>query len=553
MAYDKKFKDYKERDLSSEFQPKETKADVEKYPIKAIPERGISAATCELLGIKSGVSERDGKTVVAHYFPYHDQKGNICGYKKRNLELDKSEKGHFTAIGTVGVACKMFGQQFAESVQRKRNNLIQVEGEYDVASALEAMIASVKGTKFEDLKPFIVGLSCGTANAVEAVLHNEEFVRSFDKYTLALDGDEATAKEKTKGVKKGKEAMEDIASAVIGDNLYTVQYDKSYKDPSDYLQDGEGVALAKLLQFGSKRFVTEKIAYASDISFEELIEKREEGLYVKSFPKLMDKIHGFRKRELVLLTAPSGVGKSTITSIFAGDFIEAGERVACIFLEETKKETLQRMVAQKLKVNYNKFRSEPTSVAPVEKIREAYDSIVTDDRLVLLDHFGNLPVSELMNKVKHMHLVSKCSYIIIDHLTLVASGSGNDLDERKLLDNVMTELAAFCASNDVCIIAISHINRAGMADNKPPKDADENPYWIKVEKSHMRGSAALEQLSWIILGVENQVMPDRSRGNVRLTVLKNRPWSYLGVADEFTMDDTTWEIILAKDDNVVDF
>ena len=43
-------------------------------------------------------------------------------------------------------------------------------------------------------------------------------------------------------------------------------------------------------------------------------------------------------------------------------------------------------------------------------------------------------------------------------------------------------------------------------------------------------------------------MPDRSRGNVRLTVLKNRPWGYLGVADEFKIDEETWEVILAQDE-----
>jgi len=526
---------------------KETVAEIQKYPIADPKERNIPKWVCEKYGVRMAVSEADGKTPVAYYFPYYDQKGKLTGYKKRDLTIEKYEKGHFLAIGKVSVDCKLFGQDVAEKVKRKRNNLYTCEGEWDILSTYTAMVESVKGTSYEGMEPFVVGLSCGTANAVDACLSNEEFISSFAKFTLALDNDSATAKERAKGIKRGLEATEDIASAFMGDNLYTITYEEDMKDASDYLQANKGAELAKLMQFGAKRFVAEKIAYASDISFEELIEKRQEGLYVKSFPKLMEKIRGFRKRELVLLTAPSGVGKSLITSIFANDFIEAKERVGCIYLEETKKETLQRMVAQQLKVNYNKFRNDPLSVAEEYKVLEAYNKIVEDDKLVLLDHFGNLPISELMNKIKHMHYVSKCSYIIVDHLTLCVSGSGKDIDERQQLDTVMTELASFCAANDVCIIAVSHINRAGSADNKPPKDADEKPYWVKIDKSHMRGSAALEQLSWIILGLENEIKPDRSRGNVRITVMKNRPWSYLGVADEFTMDDTTWEIILQND------
>jgi hypothetical protein len=62
----------------------------------------------------------------------------------------------------------------------------------------------------------------------------------------------------------------------------------------------------------------------------------------------------------------------------------------------------------------------------------------------------------------------------------------------------------------------------------------------------MRGSAALEQLSFVIIGLEPEILPDRSRGRVRLTVLKNRPWSYLGACDEFTVDDDTWEVLLSQ-------
>ena len=57
-----------------------------------------------------------------------------------------------------------------------------------------------------------------------------------------------------------------------------------------------------------------------------------------------------------------------------------------------------------------------------------------------------------------MHLVEGCKYILLDHLSMVISGMETD-NERKQLDIVMTELAAFCAANDVCVIAVSHINR----------------------------------------------------------------------------------------------
>ena len=528
---------------------KETVKDVLTYPFTDSPERNIRKETCEKFGIRVALDEEDGKTITAVYFPYYDQKGKLTGFKKRDLTVDKYDKFHFTTVGKVGVDCKLFGQNVAESVSRKRGNLLYVEGEWDVVSAYQSQVDSVKNTKYSGMEPFVVGLSCGTANAVEATLHNEEFIKSFDSLVLGFDNDSSTPAEKAKGIKRGAETRNDVAGALVGSELglFVVDYPVGHKDPSDMLQAGEEESLAKLLQFGKRAYSAEKIVKASSISFEELIKPKEKGIIIDEFPGLMEKIQGLRTRELILVTAPSGVGKSTVTSIFASALMRKDERVGMIYLEETNKETLQRMVAAKLKVNYNKFKNEPTKYASAERIKEVYDSIVNDDKLIMLDHFGSLPISELMNKIKHMHLVDHCKYIILDHLSVVISGSHIE-NERKELDIVMTELAAFCASHDVCVVAVSHINRSAANDFKPPKDKENEPFWVKITKEMMRGSAALEQLSWIIIGLEPQIMPDRSRGKVRLTVLKNRPWSYLGIADTFEVDEDTWEVVIAPEE-----
>lgn len=542
--YDKKQKTFK---VVNPNRKEETVADVQKFPFKAFPERGISKETCERFGVRAGLSEKDGKTIEAFYFPSFNQKGKIVGYKKQDITVDKSHDYHWTTVGSVSIGNKLFGQNTVEEMNRKRANLILTEGEWDSLSVYQSCIDSVKGTKYEGIEPTVVSIPMGTKNAVEAILHNEQFVKSYDAATLFFDDDHCTPAELKKGIMKGHEAREAVASALVGSGiaLMTITPSEGLKDASDYLQANKSQELSKLVQFGKRVFSAEKIVKASDISFEDLIAKRPEGLYVKSFPKLMDKLHGFRTRELVLLTAPSGVGKSTVSSIIANAFIDHGERVGQIYLEETNKETLQRAVASKLKVNYLKFKNDPISVANIDAIRIAYDEICKDDKVIMLGHFGSLPITELMAKIKHMHLIEGCKYIIVDHLSLAISGSEVE-NERKELDMIMTELAAFCAANEVCIIAISHINRTAADQFKAPKGKEDEPFWVKVTKEMMRGSAALEQLSFVIIGLEPEILPDRSRGRVRLTVLKNRPWSYLGACDEFTVDDDTWEVLLSQ-------
>lgn len=540
----------------SGFEPKETVQEVSSFKAVDVPERGIRKETLERFGVKVAVSTEDGKTPIAVYFPSVNQKGKVTGYAKQDLTKSKEEKGHWSCIGSVTIGNKLFGQNVAEQQNRKRNNLVITEGQWDALSVYQALVDNVKGTKYEGLEPLVVSIPMGTANAVESILHNEDYVMSHDALTIFFDDDHCTPAELKRNIMKGHEAREAVANALVGSglSLFTVSPDDGLKDASDYMQLGRWEDLAKLVQFGRRPYSSEKIVKAADLDLDFLLEPRPEGIYVNSFPKLMEKLHGFRTRELVLLTSPSGVGKSTVCSIFASAFMEAGEKLGMIYLEETNKETMQRLIASKLKVNYLEFKNDPLKVSTREKIAAAYKEIVENDQLVMLGHFGSLPVSELMAKIKHMHLVEGCRYIVLDHLSLVISGSAVK-DERKELDMVMTELAAFCAANDVCIIAVSHINRSAAEQFKAPKlkeGEEPKPYWVQVTKEMMRGSAALEQLSFVIIGLEPEINPDRSRGRVRLTVLKNRPWSYLGVADTFKIDDESWEVLLSSDefDNV---
>ena len=529
---------------------RETVEEILKLDFHACEERGIRKETCKKFGIRAALSEKDGETVEAYYFPSYNQKDKIVGFMKQDVTKSKEEKGHWSAVGAVSIGNKLFGQDVAEKVNRKRNSLTITEGQWDAISVYQALVDNVKGTKYEGLEPFVVSIPLGTANAVEALLHNEEYVKSHSSLCLFFDDDYCTPAEAKKGIVKGHEARDAVANAFVGSGivLQTVTADDGFKDASDYMQAGRSKELAKLVQFNKRMYSAEKIVHASDISLEELLEPRPEGIYVDCFPKLMDKLHGFRTRELVLLTSPSGVGKSTCTSIFASAFMQAGEKVGMIYLEETNKETLQRMVAAKLKVNYLKFKNSPLECASKEDIEVAYKEIVDNDQLIMLGHFGSLPITELMNKIKHMHLVEGCKYILLDHLSVVISGS-DVANERKELDMIMTELAAFCAANEVCIIAVSHINRSAADQFKAPKGEEDKPFWVKVSKEMMRGSAALEQLSFVIIGLEPQILADRSRGNVRFTVLKNRPWGYLGVCDEFKIDEDSWEVILEYEDS----
>lgn len=527
---------------------KETVEDVKLYPFVENVQRGITKQTCMKFGVRAALSEKDGKTPTAFYFPSYNQKGEIIGYTKQDLTKQKDEKWHWSAIGTVSINNKLFGQNVAEQVNRKHTNCVYTEGQWDCLSVFQAQCDSVKGTKYEGHEPFVVSIPLGTANAVESMLHNKDFVQSFQSMTIFFDDDAATPLELKKGIMKGKEAREAVAAAFIGNvELWSVQPTGGKKDASDYMQAGLSSELAKLVQFGRKPLVTEKIAQVDSISFDDLITPMPKGVDIQCFPKLNDMMYGIRKGELTVVTSHAGAGKTTCLTKIAENLVNIGERIGLIYLEEKNKQTLQRFVSSALGVSYKKFKRTPLAVASEQDIAQVYNRFVEDRMLVMLDHFGSLPISTLMQKVKHMYFVEGTKYIFLDHLSMVISGSQVN-DERKELDIVMTELAAFCAAHDVAIFLVVHLNRQGSNDIKPPKGKEDEPFWVRVTKEHIRGSAAIEQIAWNVLGIEQEIMPDRSRGRARWVFLKNREGGDLGIADVFSINDDDWSVKLYEDD-----
>ncbi len=511
----------------------ETVEDVSKYPMVAVPQQSILKEDALYYEIRSLINPNNSGEVLATYFLYFSQDGKLTAYKKRDWTLPKDQAGHFSAVGGLKVGSQLFGQH---KCKKNPKTLIQVEGEGDVVAARRAMLDSLKGTKWEGkIQPDVVGLNCGAGNAQESIAHNEKFVKSAELYVLGLDGDKATPQEALKGVKKGVEATEDIAAYLLSDKLRVVSYGK-FKDPREMYDAGCGIELGKLLSFGHEKYSPEKIVSGDDSDLDMLLEPLKEGHYIERYPKLMNKIKGLRAgNELITYAAFSGVGKSTLNREVLWELNKAGHTVGAIFLEEPMKKTQQALLSLELGLNLAKFRENPLALATREVIAEAREKVLANGRTYFLNHFGSLKVDKLLDQMKYLHFICGCSHIFLDHVSMVVAGL--DTNERKDLDMLYEAMAAFVTVNEVTIHAVCHLKRVeDHKQNKPLRNGEEpQPYWREVRKEMLRGSSGIEQMSSIIVMLENEVLPDGTRGRVRTRVEKNREWSYLGICDVMKM------------------
>lgn len=524
----------------------ETLEGISKYRIMGVPGQ-FSKESAEFFGVRTATSTSDGKTPIASYFPYYNQSNKLVGYKKRDWTIDKAANFHFTVVGDVKATHKMFGQQKYPDGAKK---VILVEGEGDVMATWHMLEEHIKNTGNRSSFA-VVGLPAGCVNAKPAATANEKFLLSGQELILGLDNDERLPGEKP-NVKRGKEATEDVFGMLLSNKIKKVSWPPECKDARDYakicLKDKKVKDFYDFIMFGSTAYIGSDIIKPISVGFDQFIAPIPIGIIIPSFPELMRMLRGVRKREHIVITGLSGVGKSTITSEFAFEMAQQGWKVGLIFLEEAAKKTLQRIGARLLEINYNKLKFEPTKHTTLDDLQYAWDWITDEeaDRFVIVDHFGSMAVDDLMLKIKQLTVVEKCDVIILDHLSMLVADS-KVKDERKEIDNLMQQLAAFVSSNDVALVSVSHVNREA-SKVPPPRGKENEPYWVKLKATDLRGSAGLEQMAWVIIAIECEIMPDRSRGRVRFVILKSREAGIMGEADTVIMDKDTGLFIQAGDE-----
>lgn len=532
---------------------RETMEEVSKYKILGVKGQ-FSTESAKFFGVRTAVSEQDGQTPTASYYPYYDQGGTLTGYKKRDWTVPKDHDHHFSVIGVVRASSQMFGQhKFGEGARR----IICVEGEGDVMATWH-LLEKYKEVSGKAPSIAVVGLNTGCVNAQKSATANEKYLLSGETLVLGLDNDERHITD-PKTVKRGKEATEDMFSVLLSQKVRVVHWPDECKDAKDYagkcLRDSNLKGFNDLVLYGGRKYTGEKIIKAADIPLEKMFEKKPLGVFISSFPKWMNQLRGLRKGEFGVVTAPSGAGKTTIVSEVLYQCAEEGEKVGLIMLEQPAEESVKRLVARQLEVPFDKFDFDPLSCANKEDITAAYNHVTDpeNDSYTLVNHFGSLQVQEVMNKIKTLTYVDECDYIIVDHLSMVISGL-ETTDERKELDILLTHLAAFTAANPVGILAVAHLNRKGTSESfkRPAGVPLDQPFWVEVKKEDLRGSASLEQLPHWVMALEPEIMPDRTRGRLRLVMLKNRTTRVTGTSDILRMDDSTGLMIDASDEDTGD-
>lgn len=447
--------------------------------IAAIPDRRISQSTCQRYGVTVEYGT-DGQ-IVKHHYPYHNKDtGAVTGTKVRITETKS-----FYATGEFNEA-GLFGQQ---AFKTGGKYITITEGETDALAVNEMF----------DGKWPVVSIRSGAAGAAKDIKANLEWLETFDNVVICFDND-----------KPGQEAAKSVL------NLFTPNKAKNVtlpaKDAGDMLKSNQVQAFVKEW-WNAKTFRPDGIVSGLD-TWGLLQEKRD----VKSIPYPWDCLnaftYGFRPQELVTITSGSGMGKSQIMRELEYYLLKNTEdNIGILALEEDIPKTTLGIMS----IEANKLLHVPEVRAGVsiEEERGYWERTFGLDKLQLLDHWGSTSEDDLLGRIRYMAKGLDCKWIILDHLSIVVSDQDNG-DERKAIDSIMTNLRKLVQETGVGLFLVSHLRR--------PSGAKAHEDGGKISLGELRGSAAIAQLSDIVIGLERdqQHVDPEIRNTTTVRVLKNR-------------------------------
>nr|WP_196483316.1 DnaB-like helicase C-terminal domain-containing protein [Burkholderia multivorans] len=163
-----------------------------------------------------------------------------------------------------------------------------------------------------------------------------------------------------------------------------------------------------------------------ELTLESLLEPEPPG-WLTPYPALNALTKGIRPRQLWLLTAGSGVGKSTDAREWAYKALLDGMKVGMVFLEESVRDTAKHLIALDNDVPASELRDDPTMLTP-EQWAKSHNKLIAHGRYLAYDHFGSVDGDNLIGKLTYL-AAQGCKLIFVDHISIAVSGlDGRDSD-----------------------------------------------------------------------------------------------------------------------------
>lgn len=434
----------------------------------SLSQRAISEKTCKFYGYQQGWYRNGVPCQIASFY----EQGRILVQKLRLPHKD------FKIIGDKS-KLTLWGKHLWTTGKK----LTITEGELDCLSVAEE----------QDCKWPTVSLPNGSGGAKKILSQEIEWItNNFEEVVLFFDNDEP-----------GQAAAKECA-LLFPTGFAKIAKMASFKDPNEALIAGRGNEIVRAIWQASP-YQPDGIIRAKDTWEIAKTPFTKDAWY--PWDKLNELTHGLRLGEIVTICAGSGIGKSLLAKEIIWPIVKEGQNVAYIGLEESiKKSAFDFMSFEAGKLLH--LEDEISE----EDLASYWSAALNRDNLYMYDHWGSISSDSLINRLRYF--VSGCGvrWVVLDHISIAVSGLAEG-NERRIIDNLMTNIATLVKELNFGLILVSHLKRS---DDTPHEEGG------KVSLADLRGSGAIGQVSYTVIGMERDQQDEAKKNITKLKVLKNR-------------------------------
>lgn len=473
----------------------------EELPFIAIPERKISKEVCELYGVRTAVSEEDGRTPTLSYFPIN-RDGKLLAWKIKNRQAT-SKKDKYPEIkkGVTKGSKDFFGQDVAKRNGGKK--LFITEGEDDCLSLYDTIV-SCTPLKWKGIKPSIVAVTDGAMSLRNCCINNREFVESFEEVIIVFDNDE----EGQKATKKCLQSFPKFKAATLPPGM----------DCNDMRKAGRDKELHDLVLWKAQHIRQGTVVEVADIIETAMLRPKMGKPF--PWPTVTKLAYGIRPHTIHIIGAAPKIGKSDHEYQLVHHCIfNNKDKVGVFDLENPPAKTVKKVASKQAGTDFTK----PGNIYDDELLRASL--IELDGKIKMYDRGASRDWSDIRATMEEMHIIDGVSIFIVDPITALISrfkaSEANDL-----LNELCTDMADLVYKYPITLFCYSHVN-------PKPKGAKAHEDGARVLSSEFTGSRAMEKwfnYGWGIRRNRSPDCPPEERNISYLDLLFDRDFGESGTA-----------------------
>lgn len=477
--------------------------DIASYPFRPLTSRRIPGQVAERYGVRVGLSEADGETVVEHYYPrYRD--GEVVAYNVRSLD----PKGFYYRGSPKGGTDPFGWQQLGRDTGHKK--LFIFEDELSCLSGY-AILEHHTPDNWKHIKPACISWSAGVGSAIRDLEKHLDYIKKkYQEVIYVHDNDEA-----------GFQSAEQVRQLFPECKFVTTP--EGIKDINDLHMAKRDREAFALMSFESKERAPDCAIRASQALEDALAPP----VWGKSWPwdGLTQLTYGQHEAEVYGIGGGTGTGKTAIAhEVAAWNMMEHKENVGVCLLEERAGNSLKNIIGKIASCPFHR----PDVAFDRDKFLENYEKV--KNQLHLWQNKGQNDWDNILGAIRFWAVAHGCKSIFVDNMTTLVNHLSPS-EQNTQIARIMTECAGIADELGIKIFMFSHLN--------PPGGKLSHEEGAEVKESQFTGSRAMQRWCQTMIGFERNKQAegaDKHKSIIRL--LKDRNYGQTGIVHTVYDPDT---------------